>query len=406
MADKPNPETRKVFSTSDHWIGGSIPGVPGAAQGTWRTDLTPDEVATIDGRIQQVCGVAPGQAVIGCADLAKRGMRSCVPEKSSAKGTVTPSSLAQLNTLKGTNVDWSAIAGWEGGQFKEPYIPWGPAFALVDNPAVPAFQGLLSNIQSMAAANVPMAAQSAAALEQAIKNIPPYSVRPVVRNGKIVALDGAGNVPNNNSGVTVATGVDIGQQDKDGFIKGLRDLAKDLYKDPEALKAANADIDDFAAKYGDFFGKKQAAACAALLKAIADGKNLALSQSQVDLLDLYAHKDHLTGTMGQIGGTAFKALGQAEQTVLFSRHYNAGSVKDPYLSDAVKGDWTAFGQHLGASTNDRIKKESQYFNSHYVAPPSATGPTGPTGPAATGPTGPAATGPTGPAATGPTGGHG
>lgn len=129
------------------------------------------------------------------------------------------------------------------------------------------------------------------------------------------------------SGVTVATGVDIGQM-SENQVRGLG-LSNDLTN--RLLPYAN---------------KQRSAAEAALKK-----KPLNISQEEADALDEVVQERHLQATRDEWnrrrpeGGTAFEDLSSAQQTVLLSRTYHQGvgmpdiRTSRAFYNDAQHGRW-------------------------------------------------------------------
>jgi hypothetical protein len=116
------------------------------------------------------------------------------------------------------------------------------------------------------------------------------------------------------SGVTIATGVDLGQQTERGFV-GL----------PAEL----------CGKLRPYFGLKREAAQEALIKC-----PLVLSTCEVEQIDLLIHKRYINETAVMFGKSVFETSPKQVQAVAVSLHYQFGLPKrkeSPALEKAWEG---------------------------------------------------------------------
>lgn len=115
--------------------------------------------------------------------------------------------------------------------------------------------------------------------------------------------------------MTIGTGVDLGQQKPAAYKERLKDF-----------KVSQELID----KLEPYMHLKRAEAADYLL-----AHPLTVTKEEADLLDAEMKDEHLRRTIAEYGDIvkdikkhrAFKELSSAEQTILFSRHYQDGNIK-------------------------------------------------------------------------------
>ncbi|MDP9169735.1 MAG: pesticin C-terminus-like muramidase [Acidobacteriota bacterium] len=176
--------------------------------------------------------------------------------------SLDPAAMKAINDELGTDVNFGALGGFEGGQLLNGYVP-------------------------------------------------------TARDGTVIG----------RSGVTICTGIDLGQQD-------LRWLtAMQLPADLEAALTP-------------YLGLTMQAAVTALA-----AQPLLISRDEGNLLDSMVQKDYLESTMqswathSSATTTGFTDLTSAQQTVLLSRTYHQGKgmsntqVAQPFYTAAIQGDW-------------------------------------------------------------------
>lgn len=189
-----------------------------------------------------------------------------------------PAAATQINTRRGTNIDFNELANYEGGQATRGYLPWWPHDIRV-NP------------------------HGAIRVDTTTETM----------NGRDM-LKGS-----SRSGVTVGTGVDLGQQAPGKYKARLRQFGA-----PQAL------IDQLA----PYMGLKRGQA-AEYLRA----HPLTLTKAEADLLDAEMKDYHLQSTLQAYDELTqhiqprreFKDLSMQEQTVLLSRHYQDGNITNTKL---------------------------------------------------------------------------
>lgn len=189
---------------------------------------------------------------------------------------------------------------------------------------------------------------------------------------------------NNKSGVTVGTGVDIGQVGKDEYKRRINKF--DSSK--TGLEMSQKEKDDLYKKLDPYIGLKQKAACD-YLKA----HPLELTEKEADFLTMEAKNHHINKTMNDYASVnkkndkakTFENLSKEEQSTLLSLEYNRGNlIKPPQKDVAVnigngnrQGAIDAYGSN---PTDNRIKNEKAYLQGAYqstgiiVASPSTTTP--------------------------------
>ncbi|KPF92118.1 hypothetical protein IP81_08810 [Novosphingobium sp. AAP83] len=165
----------------------------------------------------------------------------------------------------------------------------------------------------------------------------------------------------NISGVTLGTGVDVGQtNDPDKY-------AKEMAKGGVPQETVD--------KLKPYMGLKQQAACDYL-----SAHPLTLSKDEADAIDNWAKRKHLSmakssydTAMGPNPDPAFKDLTPAQQTLLLSRTYQQGpgmptkKISKGFYDAALDGDWDKAADQLDAMADKagfakgRTDKEAAYL---------------------------------------------
>eukprot|EP01037_Dinobryon_pediforme_P001313 gene1313-1330_t len=189
-----------------------------------------------------------------------------------------------------------------------------------------------------------------------------------------VPFDNSG-VVSGNSGMTIATGFDIGQKSA-GQMNAL--------PIPDALRAR---LMAFAGKR--FKGKTRAQVVAVISTLSAPVP--VISSGEANLLDRVIHGEHLESAVAswnarrKAGVPAFADLPAAWQTVLFSRTFHQGkgmpdtTVAKPFYTAATKGDWAAAAKALrdyavpAAWYKARVAKEAALLATQMPPPVVAPG---------------------------------
>ncbi|TRX72720.1 pesticin C-terminus-like muramidase [Pseudomonas mangiferae] len=223
-----------------------------------------------------------------------------------------------INKDTGTSIDYDKLAEFEGGQATSAYVPWWPKGMKINDGAITVDTTRAKGTEELAG--------------------------------------------DNQSGVTVGTGVDLGQQDKKVYF--------------ERLKKAGA-TQDLLDKLDPYMGLKRSAACRYLRE-----HPLTLTQEEVDLIDSEMQKEKINAvkdvfndyTLKKGYNINFDDLSEAERTILMSRQYNKGNLD----SSADKNLMLYFSQNkemdavatLTAENypgmNTRIKKEHDYLEGSYA----------------------------------------
>ncbi|HEX2208045.1 MAG TPA: pesticin C-terminus-like muramidase, partial [Longimicrobium sp.] len=189
-------------------------------------------------------------------------------------GRTSPATLAKLNQELGTSIDFDALSGFEGGQWRKTYIPC------------------------------------------------------------------SGNMVAGASGVTVATGFDVGQ------VSPASIDAMDL---PPATRDK---LKKFAGK--SYKGQTCANANAAMNKLGVE----TFDPAEADAIDYAVKKKHLAPAQASwnatvpVGKPKFAELTPAQQTVIFSRTYHQGTgmpqtpIAQGFYKAAQEGDWLTAEQKL------------------------------------------------------------
>ena len=227
------------------------------------------------------------------------------------KSRADPKVFEELNGTYGTKIDFEYLAQWEGGQFLHGYVPVGR------------------------------------------------------RPGDIVA---------GRSGVTIATGFDIGQKSR----QEIHNMA---------ISAALKDkLDDFAGK--TFKGKTRSQVIAEIITIGAPVP--VITKAEADLLDKLVHGEHLAAAIAaydgarKLGVPTFTQLPEPWQTVLFSRFFHQGKgahrtgVIRAFWQAVTAGEWDAARAALAAYPvpqswyKERVGKEAKHLEKEtpaYRPPP-------------------------------------
>ena len=200
-----------------------------------------------------------------------------------SQSTMSDEMAQKINKKHGANINFEQIANYEGGQALRGYVPWWPIIKSISkNGAITVLLNFHKNDDGSLA---------------------------TTKDGYKI-LDGS-----SQSGVTIGTGVDLGQQKPTAYKERLKDF-----------KVSQELID----KLEPYMHLKRAEAAEYLL-----AHPLTVTKEEADLLDAEMKDEHLRGTIAEYGDIvkdikkhrAFKELSSAEQTILFSRHYQDGNIK-------------------------------------------------------------------------------
>lgn len=300
-----------------------------------KDSLPAEEWDEIVKQIEQNCGTdaIKDNVVKPCGKILRKNCAGPDPDKTAR---MDPATQTAINTANGTNIDFDTLANWEGGQATEAYVPWFPL-------GVDVKDGAISATTTRAA-----------------------------DNGKVLA-------GNSRSGVTIGTGVDLGQQDEKRYTERLR-------------KAGASE--DLIKRLKPYMGLTRSEACRYLR-----AHPLTLSKAEADLVDKEMKSYHLAEAKTQYanatadikGAPKFSELSQAEQTVLMSRKYQDGNLtaKNNTASqrlitamgnrnntDAVNALSTQY--YTANAHTGRIPKEHAYLQASYPPPaPAAPAPAAP-----------------------------
>lgn len=292
-----------------------------------KASLPAEEWDEIVDQIEQNCGhdAIKDNVVERCGKIYSRNCAGPTPDSAARMDQATQDA---INTAHGTNVDFNTLAAWEGGQATQAYVPWFPLGVSVKDGAISA------------------------------------DTTPV-KGG--TALAGS-----SRSGVTVGTGVDLGQQSPAVYGKRLR---------------AAGVSEDLIAKLTPYMGLTRSEACRYLR-----AHPLTLTKAEADQIDKEMKSYHLAEAMGQYAketagidkAPKFGELSPAEQTVLMSRKYQDGNLTNPNSSrltqamanrngaDAVNALSTQY--YRGNAHSGRIPKEHDYLQASYPPPAPAAAP--------------------------------
>jgi hypothetical protein len=182
----------------------------------------------------------------------------------------------------------------------------------------------------------------------------------------------------NHSGVSVGTGIDIGQVGKNELKKRINN-----YKSEDiGIEMSKKEREDLYKKLDPYIGLKQQAACD-YLKA----HPLELTEKEADFLTMEGKSHHLDRTKDQFENVnktnkkarQFADLSKEEQSTLLSLEFNRGNLtKEPQINVATnigssdqKGAIDAFKP----KDNARLKHEQAYLKASYPSPVPAATPT-------------------------------
>jgi hypothetical protein len=200
-----------------------------------------------------------------------------------SQSTMSDEMAQKINKKHGASINFEQIANYEGGQALRGYVPWWPIIKSISkNGAITVLLNFHKNDDGSLA---------------------------TTKDGSKI-LDGS-----SQSGVTIGTGVDLGQQEPTAYKKRLKDF-----------EVSQELID----KLEPYMHLKRAEAAEYLL-----AHPLTVTKKEADLLDAEMKDDHLKNTIAEYGDIVkdikkhrtFKELSSAEQTILFSRHYQDGNIK-------------------------------------------------------------------------------
>ena len=200
-----------------------------------------------------------------------------------SQSTMSDEMAQKINKKHGANINFEQISNYEGGQALRGYVPWWPTIQSISKDgAITVLLNFHKNDDGSLA---------------------------TTKDGSKI-LDGS-----SQSGVTIGTGVDLGQQEPTAYKKRLKDF-----------EVSQELID----KLEPYMHIKRAEAAEYLL-----AHPLTVTKKEADLLDAEMKDDHLKNTIAEYNNIVkgikkhrtFKELSSAEQTILFSRHYQDGNIK-------------------------------------------------------------------------------
>lgn len=293
-----------------------------------KNSLPAEEWDEIVKQIELNCGAdaIKDGVVKPCGKIKRKNCAGPDPDKNARMDAATQQA---INTANGTNIDFNKLGDWEGGQATQAYVPWFPLGVDVKDGAI--------------------------------------SANTTRVGGGSQALAG-----NSRSGVTIGTGVDLGQQDKTEYAKRLR--------------GAGAS-EDLINRLTPYMGLTRSEACRYLRE-----HPLTLTKAEADLVDkemksyhlAEAKKQYTNAVAGIKDAPKFGDLSQAEQTVLMSRKYQDGNLSNAASrrlmqamgnrndTDAVNALSTQY--YTSNAHTGRIPKEHDYLQGSYPPPaPAAPG---------------------------------
>ena len=234
-----------------------------------------------------------------------------------SQSTMSDEMAQKINKKHGANINFEQIANYEGGQALRGYVPWWPIIKSISkNGAITVLLNFHKNDDGSLA---------------------------TTKDGYKI-LDGS-----SQSGVTIGTGVDLGQQEPTAYKKRLKDF-----------EVSQELID----KLEPYMHLKRAEAAEYLL-----AHPLTVTKKEADLLDAEMQDDHLKNTIAEYGDIVkdikkhrtFKELSSAEQTILFSRHYQDGNIK---FVDPSKEIAKFLAQGLVQDALDKLNTKHYRDDSH------------------------------------------
>ena len=233
-----------------------------------------------------------------------------------SQSTMSDEMAQKINKKHGASINFEQIANYEGGQALRGYVPWWPIIKSISkNGAITVLLNFHKNNDGSLA---------------------------TTKDGYKI-LDGS-----SQSGVTIGTGVDLGQQEPTAYKKRLKDF-----------EVSQELID----KLEPYMHLKRAEAAEYLL-----AHPLTLTKKEADLLDAEMKDDHLKNTIAEYNGIvkgikkhrAFKELSSAEQTILFSRHYQDGNIKKGASREIAE----SLAQGLVQNALDKLNTKHYRDDSH------------------------------------------
>lgn len=246
--------------------------------------------------------------------------RNCAGSAPPTTQRLSETAQDDINKATGTTIDYDKLAEFEGGQATSAYVPWWPKGMKVKDGVITVDTSRVKGTQELAG--------------------------------------------DNKSGVTVGTGVDLGQQNKEEYFKRLKKAG-----------ATQVLLD----KLDPYMGLKRSAACRYLRE---HPLTLTLTQEEVDLIDSEMQKEKINAvkivfddySLKKGYNIKFDDLSEAERTVLMSRQYNKGNLG----SEADQSLMSYFAQNKEKEAVDtltaenypgmdtRIKKEHDYLEGTYA----------------------------------------
>ncbi|MGP3508831.1 pesticin C-terminus-like muramidase [Paracidovorax citrulli] len=214
----------------------------------------------------------------------------CLPADETKRGALNLEIAKMINASLGTKIDLAPIAKWEGVYLKS-YVPWWPVNEPDGGPSMSKRDG---NTR----------------LQGKMKNGDP-----------------------NNSGVTIAKGIDFGGQDYNVYKKELEKFNK------RNKIIAEEDFDKLSEKIKPYFGKIGGEACA-----LARKNPLEITQKEADLLNLRAGEEatrraiELFEKKNPEGSPRFIDLTTEQQTALLSNVYQTWGIHPKMKQAILEGD--------------------------------------------------------------------
>lgn len=256
--------------------------LPGLKKERQKLDRKAEGYAEEARRLDQLIKKTEGKMRKNCP----KGNFSCLPAEKTMQGTLNPEIGKMINEAQKTNLDFAQIAKWEG-VYLQSYVPWWPI-------QQPDGKPLLKN-----------------------------------RNGETRLQGKLNDGRENNSGVTIAKGIDFGQQGHAAYKRGL-----EKYNQRNKI-LSEEELEKLVEKIKPYFGKIGGEACD-----FARKNPLTISQREVDLLNLRAGEE--TATRAQTlyeegnpqGSKTFKELTREQQTSILSNVYQSWNL-NPALKAAI-----------------------------------------------------------------------
>lgn len=218
------------------------------------------------------------------------GNVACLPADETKKGTLNLEIAKIINASLGTKIDLAPIARWEGVYLKS-YVPWWPV------------------------------------------NEPDGTPSMTKRDGNTRLQGKMKNGEANNSGATIAKGIDFGGQTYDAYKKELRKFNKrnEILTEEELEKLSE--------KIKPYFGKIGGEACE-----FARKNPLEITQKEADLLNLRAGEEAAKRAISLFqqenpeGSPKFTELTTEQQTALLSNVYQSWSINPKMKQAILEGD--------------------------------------------------------------------